>query len=78
MPLIDSIDGIRIYIYNGDHRPPHIHARYNEYDILILIESLEIYAGEMPNRQLKQVYDWLSGNVDYALTIFYELNSELK
>jgi len=54
MPLIDSIDGIRICIYNGDHRPPHIHARYNEYDILILIETLEIYAGEMPNRQLNK------------------------
>jgi len=78
MPLIESIDGIRIYIYNGDHRPPHIHARYNEYDILILIETLEIYAGEMPNKPLKQVYDWLSGNTDYALEVFYELNPELK
>jgi hypothetical protein len=50
----------------------------NEYDILILIECLEIYAGEMPNKQLKQVYDWLSGNVDYALEVFYELNPELR
>lgn len=40
-----------------DHRPPHIHAIYNEFEILIVIETGNIYAGNMPNKQLKQVYD---------------------
>jgi len=78
MPVVDLINGIKILIYNGDHRPPHIHARYNEYEVLIAIETQVIYAGEMPVRQLKTVFDWLSGNSDYALTVFYELNPGLK
>jgi hypothetical protein len=78
MPRVDTINGIKIHLYNGEHRPPHIHAQYNEFEILIVIETGQIYAGEMPNRQLKQVFDWLSGNADWALEVFYELNPELK
>ena len=78
MPVVELINGIKILIYNGDHRPPHIHARYNEYEILIIIETQDIYAGEMPSKQLKSIYDWLTGNSDYAMSVFYELNPGLK
>jgi hypothetical protein len=78
MPNIDSFNGIKINIYNGEHRPPHIHAVYNEFEILIIIEDGEIYAGDLPTRQLKLVFDWLSGNSEWALEVFYELNPELK
>jgi hypothetical protein len=78
MPLIDNINGIKIHAYNGEHRPPHIHADYNEYEVLIEIESKKIYAGFLPARQLKQVLVWLSDNESWALEVFYQLNSELK
>lgn len=78
MPTIDSFNGIKIHIYNGDHRPPHIHADYNEYEVLIEIEREIIYSGNLPNKQLKQVFDWLTENADWALSVFYELNPELK
>lgn len=39
MPTVEIVNGIKISIYNGDHRPPHIHAKYNEYEILIEIET---------------------------------------
>jgi hypothetical protein len=42
MPTIDIIDGIKICIYNGEHRPPHFHASYNEYEVVLEIESGEI------------------------------------
>lgn len=64
-------------IYNGDHRPPHIHACYNEFEVLIIIETGQIYAGDLPTKQLKLVYDWLAINADESLSIFYELNPEL-
>lgn len=77
MPIVVLICGVRILMYNGDHRPPHIHARYNEFEVVITIETQEIYSGEMPCKQLKMVHDWLSSNSDYALTVFYELNPGL-
>lgn len=78
MPNIDRIDGIKINIYNGDHRPPHIHAVYNEFEVLITIEDNEIYAGHLPSKQLKKVFDWLAGNADWALEVFYQLNPNLQ
>lgn len=78
MPTIDSFNGIKIHVYNGEHRPPHIHANYNEYEALADIEKEVIYAGDLPTRQLKQVFDWLSGNSEWALEVFYELNPELQ
>jgi hypothetical protein len=78
MPLLESINGINIHVYNGEHRPAHIHAAYNEYEILIEIESRQIYAGNMQNRQMKTIYDWLSDNSGWALSVFYELNPDLK
>lgn len=78
MPTIDSFNGIRIHIYNGEHRPPHIYADYNEFEALIEIESRTIYSGYLPSKQLKQVFGWLSENADWALDVFYELNPELK
>jgi hypothetical protein len=78
MPNIDNVNGIKINIYNGEHRPAHIHAVYNEFEVLVVIATGEIYAGNLPARQLKQVYDWLSGNSEWALEVFYELNPILK
>jgi hypothetical protein len=45
---------------------------------LIEIESKRIYAGSLPNRQLKIAFDWLTENADWALQVFYELNTELR
>jgi hypothetical protein len=78
MPTIDNFNGIKIHVYNGEHRPPHFHADYNEYEVLIEIETSMIYAGELPVKQLKQVFDWLSGNTEWALEVFYELNPDLQ
>jgi hypothetical protein len=77
MPTIDIIDGIKILIYSGEHRPPHFHAVYNAFEVVIEIETGVIYAGDLPNKQLKKVFDWLLGNADWANEVFYELNPEL-
>lgn len=77
MPTIDNIDGIKIQIFSGEHRPPHFHANYNEFDVVIEIESGNIYAGDLPNKQLKKTLDWLLGNAEWAREVFYELNPEL-
>lgn len=78
MPTIDTIGGIKINIYNGDHRPPHIHAVYNEYEVLVEIETKETYAGWVPAKQHRKVLKWLAGNEKWALTVFYEMNPHLR
>ena len=50
--------GIVIRIFNREHNPPHFHAVYGDDEVLIEIDSLAIYTGRLPPRQLREVLDW--------------------
>lgn len=45
-------------MYYRDHRPPHFHAIYAEYEAQIVIETLKPLAGELPARALRLVQEW--------------------
>lgn len=60
MPEISRFFGIIITMYFKDHAPPHFHARYNEYEVLIAIESLGIVQGALPPKALSLVVEWAS------------------
>jgi hypothetical protein len=57
MPVISRFLGIVIAMYYDDHAPPHFHAKYGEYEIIVEIES-GIIEGKFPNRALKHVLEW--------------------
>lgn len=77
MPLLESISGLKIHVYNGEHRPAHIHAVYNEYEAILEIESGEVYAGNLPLKINKRALQWLHENHTWALDVFYQLNPQL-
>jgi hypothetical protein len=54
MPLYEFLDGIRIYLYFNDHLPPHFHALYGEYEILIDIRLCSVHKGDFPLSSLKR------------------------
>ena len=45
--MFESFLGIKIYIYDFDHNPPHFHAISAEYEVLIEIKSLKILRGDI-------------------------------
>ncbi len=58
MPEISRFFGIIVYIFYLDHNPPHFHAKYNEYEAIIRIDSLSVIAGSLPPRALGMVMEW--------------------
>lgn len=58
MPIICMFYGIKINIHYLDHVPPHFHAYYGEYECSVDIETLKKINGEMPNKQLKMIFEW--------------------
>lgn len=74
MPVIKILDSIKIYMYFFDHLPPHFHAIYNEYQVLIVIDTLKVYSGSLPNKQHKKVIAWASKNQDYLHQKWEEYN----
>jgi hypothetical protein len=77
MPTLKIIDSIKIDVYSREHPPPHFHAIYAEYEELIIIESLETYAGKLPISQRKKVIDWAIGKREFLSSNFKLLNPRL-
>ena len=60
MPTISTFYGILIQMFWGDHVPPHFHALYGEYEVIVNIRTLETIKGFMPRRALALVLEWAS------------------
>ena len=60
MPTISTFYGILIQMFWGDHAPPHFHALYGEYEVIVNIRTLEIVKGFMPRRALVLILEWAS------------------
>ena len=58
MPQISAFYGLIILMNFKDHAPPHFHVWYGEYKIIITIKD-GIVEGNMPQRALKMVFEWL-------------------
>lgn len=58
MPEISRFLGIVIAMFYNEHRPPHFHAKYGEYDIVVNIETGEVMEGHFPRRALGLVREW--------------------
>lgn len=58
MPVVSSFYGILIYFYFDDDNPPHFHAKYNEFEALIDIETLGIVKGNLPSKAHGLVVEW--------------------
>jgi hypothetical protein len=57
VPTLSRFYGIVIFMNYNDHLPPHFHARYQDQEVSIEIES-GIVQGKMSRRALEMVFDW--------------------
>lgn len=76
--MFDQFGGVKIYVYDFDHNPPHFHARYAEYEVLVVIQTLEILRGAMPPAKLRRILKWAKQNQSELLTEFQTLNPHLR
>ena len=51
--------------YN-DHNPPHFHVWYGDFKITVTINE-GVVNGEMPQRALKMIFDWMAIHRDELL-----------
>ena len=58
MPTISHFYGIAITMNFSEHNPPHFHANYQEYEIIVEIKTGNV-KGTMSKRALKMIFEWL-------------------
>ncbi|MCI8361894.1 MAG: DUF4160 domain-containing protein [Clostridia bacterium] len=76
MPVISKFYGIAIKIYfmQKENNPPHLHAIYGEYMSAINIETLEVIEGDLPEKALKLVKEWIIKNKEDIMDIWKTQN----
>ena len=57
MPTISRFFGIVIFMNYNDHLPPHFHARYNDQEVTVEINS-GLVQGRMSRRELRMILEW--------------------
>ena len=58
MPTISRFYGIVVYMNYNDHAPPHFHARYQDQEVTVDIQTGQV-TGTMSRRALQIIFDWL-------------------
>ena len=66
MPVISRFFGIIIYMYWRDHVPPHFHAKYQDQEATVAIETGEV-EGELPRRARAMVEEWRQAHEEELL-----------
>jgi len=60
---VGNNNNIKFYIYSNDHNPPHVHAIFNEYHILINLKTFKV-DGNIPCKNKKIAVEWVKENID--------------
>ena len=58
MPTISSFFSIKIFMNWNDHKPPHFHAKYNNYSAAFDLDG-NVIAGYLPIKEKRLVLAWL-------------------
>jgi hypothetical protein len=57
MPEISRFYGIVVFMNYNDHDPPHFHARYQDQEVAIDIQT-GFVRGSMSRRALRMLFEW--------------------
>ena len=58
MPSISTFFNIKIFMNWNEHRPPHFHAKYSEYEASFDLDG-NVLKGYLPLKQKRLVLAWL-------------------
>ena len=59
--------GVIVYMYfmdNKQHQIPHIHAKYQDNEVVVAIPNGEILEGSIPNSKMKLLQAWIELHKD--------------
>ncbi|MCL2040245.1 MAG: DUF4160 domain-containing protein [Bacteroidetes bacterium] len=74
MPKIYEYMGISIYIYNNDHEPIHVHARYNGNEVKIYRTIYSNVKGEFSPTKLRDLKKFISVFKETIIQLWTQIN----
>jgi|TARA_R110002012_G_scaffold186478_3_gene353176 hypothetical protein len=74
MPTIEDFGSFKIYMYFGDHNPPHIHVIGSDFAAKIRISDAEIFTGQLPGKIGKQACNYVVTHKVRLMAIWQDYN----
>ncbi len=75
MPEIDSLLGLSFCLYffdNKQHKLPHVHIRYGEFELVIAIGTGECLEGYLPRKQRKRAEQHISRHRGQIIAMWHK------
>jgi hypothetical protein len=73
MPVIQRFDGFVIRMYFEDHNPPHVHVVGPDFEALVSIGDLAVFAGAIPPKFDREALGWIAANKSSLLVKWEEM-----
>ena len=79
MPIIARFYNIiiKLYYIEDEHNPPHVHARYNEYEGIFEIKTGKMIRGDLPKNAKRLVREFLSQYRERLLSMWENQDFEV-
>ena len=78
MPLVATVDGIKVRFYSDEHPPPHLHALYAEYVAQIRIDPPSKLKGSLPPAKLPVILAWAAEHQEFLMGVWNAFESRRK
>jgi hypothetical protein len=70
MPVISMFYGIIVSLYfvdNKRHKKPHIHAKYQDQEVVLALRDGKVLEGELPPAKMRLLLAWVEIHKDELL-----------
>lgn len=65
---VGEYKGIKFEVYIRDHNPPHVHAKYDKYEISISLIDFKVLVGNIPEKNKNIAIKWVKKNKDILVS----------
>lgn len=76
MPTLSRFFGLVVYMNYNDHNPPHFHARHENDEVIVDIQTGAV-TGEMSRRALSMLLTWSEQHGDELLANWFRARRRL-
>lgn len=70
--VVGGHKGIKFVVHTNDHNPPHVHAKYDNYEISISLIDFSVLAGNIPKKNKNIAIRWVKEHREYLLEYWSE------
>ena len=74
MPTIQRFGAAKLCMYADDHHPPHFHGVGPDFQVLVRIVDLVVFAGEARTNQIAEAMAWARAHQHLLALRWIELN----